>query len=242
MMDEKKIRRFLSKYVFNPSIVYFLYFLIVAVFGLMKNQAFLLYAMTLPLLFIFLLFFYLPFLTFLFRVSEMSLMTKINHVLEHGTIHFLKERAENKCRIGGRSFDNGFRIYGDIQSQKEIKSALDELSSYLERGESAAVLSKYCGSNTHILGGVSFILLSITLVIFVLVDLVALTIFWVLLANATFYFLMRYPIGKYFQKKYVMHFHFTQPQIISIDKVNKKGLWERNPVYFVKTAYKMLET
>lgn len=241
-MDDIKIGRYLIKYVFNPSIVYLLYFLIVAVFGLTKNHAFLLYAMSLPLLFIFLLFFYLPFLTFLFRVSEMSLMTKINHVLEHGTIHFLKKRAGNKPRIGGRSFDNGFRIYGDIKSQKEIKNAFDELSSYLSQGESAAVLSKYCGSNTHILGALSFILLSITLLAFFLLDLEALTIFWILLTNATFYFLLRYPIGKYFQKRYVMYFHFVEPEIISIDKVKKKGLWERNPVYFVKTTYKTLET
>lgn len=241
MMNDKKIGRFLIKYVFNPSIVYFLYFLIVAAFGLTKKDAFLLYAMTLPWLFIVLLFFYLPFFTFLFRVSEMSLMTKANHVLEHGTIHFLKEHMENKCRIGGRSFDDGFRIYGDIKSHKEIKNAFDELSSYLDRGESAAVLSKYCGSNTHILGGVSFILLTITLVVFLFFDLDTLTILWALLANSTFYFLFRYPIGKYFQKKYVMHFHFTEPQIISIDKVKKKGLWERNPVYYVKTSYKTLE-
>lgn len=237
MIDDKKIGRFLIKYVFNPSIVYFLYFLVVAAFGLTKNQAFLLYAMTLPWLFIFLLFFYLPFLTFLFRISDMTLMTKINHVLEHGTIYFLKERAGNKCTIGGRSFDNGFRIYGDIESQKDIASAFDELSSYLGRGQSAAVLSKYCGSNTHILGGVSFILLTITLLVFLFLDLDVITVFWILLTNTAFYFLLRYPIGKYFQKKYVMNFHFTEPQIISIDKVKKKGLWERNPVYFVKTAY-----
>lgn len=241
MINKIQIGRFLIKYVFNPSIVYFVYFLIVAAFGLTKNEAFLLYAMTLPWIFIVLLFFYLPFLTFLFRVSKMSLTTKVNHVLEHGTIHFLKEHTENKCRIGGRSFDDGFCIYGDIKSQKEIKKAFDELSSYLDQGGSAAALSKYCGSNTHILGGVSFILLTITLIALLFFDLDILTIFWALLANATFYFLFRYPIGKYFQKKYVMHFHFTEPQIISIDKVKKKGLWERNPVYYVKTSHKTLE-
>ncbi len=239
MIDDKRIAKFLIKYVFNPSIVYFIYFLVVAAFGLTKEQAFLLYAMTLPLLFIFLLFFYLPFLTFLFQISEMSLMTKINHVLEHGTIYFLKDIAENKRRIGGRSFDNGFRIYGDIESQSEIKKAFEGLSSYLGRGQSAAVLSKYCGSNTHILGGVSFILLTVTFLIFLFFDLEPLSVAAILLVNSIFYFLLRYPIGKYFQKKYVMHFDFSEPNILSINKVKKKGLWERSPVYFVKTEYKI---
>ena len=194
--------------------------------------------MTLPWLFVLLLFFYLPFLTFLFRISEMNLTTKINHVLEHGTIYFLKVCHGNKCRIGGLSFDNGFRIYGDIKSQQDIKDAFRKLTSYLGQGHSAAVLSKYCGSNTHILGGVSFILLTITLLMFAFLDLEVFTVFWISLANTIFYFLLRYPIGKYFQKKYVMDFDFTEPRILSIDKVEKKGVWERNPVYFVKTAYK----
>ncbi len=240
-MNKKTLGRFFIKYVFNPSIVYFFYFLIVAAFGLTKNRAFIIYAMTLPGIFIFLLFFYLPFLSFLFRISEMSVMTKINHVLEHGTIYFLKERASNKRRIGGRSFDDGFRVYGDIESQKEVITAFDELSSYLDQGKSAAVLSKYCGSNTHILGGVSFVLLTITLLVFFIWNLEAVEIFWVLLANATLYFFLRYPLGKYFQKKYVMYFQFKEPVILSIDKVKKKGIWERNPVYFVKTTYRTAE-
>lgn len=34
-----------------------------------------------------------------------------------------------------------------------------------------------------------------------------------------------------------MYFDFTDPEIDSIKKVNKKGIWEQNPVYFVKTNY-----
>lgn len=73
---------------------------------------------------------------------------------------------------------------------------------------------------------------------FAILDLEVFTIFWISLANAIFYFLLRYPIGKYFQKKFVMNFDFTEPRIVSIDKVERKGLWETNPVYYVKTAYK----
>lgn len=208
-------------------------------FGLMKKQAFLLFVGTLPWIFILLLFLYMPFIGFLFRISQMSVATKINHALEHGTIYFVKARRGNKCKIGGRSFDGGFRIYGDIESPQEIKDAFRTLTSYLEEGHSTAVLSKYCGSNTHILGGVSFILLTITLLIFALFDLKVLVMLGTLLANTLLYFLLRYPVGKYFQKKYVMHFDFMAPRIITINKVEKKGFWERNPVYFVKTGYRV---
>ncbi len=142
------------------------------------------------------------------------------------------------CRLGGRSFDNGFRIYGDIKSPQDIKDAFRTLTSYLDQGHSAVVLSKYCGSSTHILGGVSFILLTISILVFALSDFKVAAVLWVLFANTAFYFLLRYPIGKYFQKKFVMHFDFAEPRIISIEKVEKKDILERNPVYFVKTAAK----
>ena len=166
----------------------------------------------------------------------MSVATKINHVLEHGTIYFMRERRQNKCRVGGQSFDNGFRIYGDVKSQQEIKHAFRTLTSYLDQGHSAVVLSKYCGSSTHLLGGVAFILLTISMVVFALSDFKVVVVLWVLFANTAFYFLLRYPIGKYFQKKFLMHFDFAEPRIISIEKVEKKGILERNPVYFVRIA------
>jgi hypothetical protein len=229
---------FFHKYVFNPSIIYFIYLVIVAVFGLTKERAFLFYAMTLPWIIILLLFFYMPFLRFLFHISEMSLATKINHVLEHGTIHFMKAGRRKKCRIGGRSFDEGFRIYGDIESPQEIKTAFEILSSYLGQGHSAAALSKYCGSNTPILGGISFALLTLTVLMFAFLDFRAPTVLGIVFANTVLYFLLRYPIGKYFQKKFVMRFDFADPRIHSINRVEKEGYFERNPVFFVKTEYR----
>jgi hypothetical protein len=239
VISEKKTAKILIKYVFNPTLVFFIYFIIIASIGLSGKQGLIIYAITLPWLFILLLFFYIPFLMFLFRINEMELSTKINHVLEHGTIHFLKEHYRKKCRIGGNSLNEGFRIYGDIESKHDIKEAFERLKSYLSDGKSAVVLSKHCGSNTHILEGISFIMLTITLLIFLIYDLELIYVKITLVVNIIFYFLFRYPLGKYFQKRFVMYFDFYEPEILSIEKVKKKGLWERSTVYFVKTTYKI---
>jgi hypothetical protein len=47
--------------------------------------------------------------------------------------------------------------------------------------------------------------------------------------------LLRYPVGKYFQKRLTMSFDFSGAQITAIEKVKKDNIFERNPVYLVKT-------
>jgi hypothetical protein len=237
MIKDKQIAKLLIKYVYNPTLVFFLYFSFVTLFGFYGKTLLLLFGIIFPWLFIFFLFFYTPLLQFLFKAHKMPRDTKINHVLEHGTIYFLKKSYSKKHKIGGHSLPEGFRIYGEIDSKNDIKKAFDHLETYLEKGKTAAVLSRFCGSSTHILEGFSFVILTITLLVFGFCDLTIDTIRLFLALNIVIYFLFRFPIGNYFQKKCVMYFNFSDPKINSIKKVTKKGLWERSPVYFVKTDY-----
>jgi hypothetical protein len=155
-------------------------------------------------------------------------------VLEHGTIYFLEKHYGIKHKLGGSALDNGFRIHG-VKSKKDISQAFEKLREYLEKSHTGIVLSKFCGSNVHILQGVSLILLTLTFICFVSLDIDLLRIQIILLFNLISYILFRHPIGKYFQKKLTMSFNFSDAQIISLKKSKKQGIFERNPVYFVRT-------
>jgi hypothetical protein len=239
MISEKKIAKFLIKYIYNPTTVFFAYFLLISLYGLSKKEAVEIYFFLSPYLIVLFTFLYLPFLYLLFNVANMKKMVKINHVLEHGTIYFLKEKYGKKHRIGGSSSEDGFRIYGQKESKEDIIESFNKVKHYLEEGKSLAVLSKRCGSSIHILGGVSFITLTITFLILLFFELQLFTIKMLLTANVVLFFLLRHPIGKYFQKKYVMCFEFSEPRIIAVSKVRKKGFFEKNPVYFIKTDFKL---
>jgi len=241
-ISDKKLAKFLIRYIFNPTTVFSVYFLFISLYGLSKKEAVEIYTILSPFFMVLFTFLYLPFICLLFNVANMKKATKTNHVLEHGTIYFLKEKYGRKHRIGGSSSKDGFRIYGKKESKQDIIESFSKLRRYLEEGKSRAVLLKRCGSSTHILGGVSFIILTITFFILLFFELQLLTVKILLIANIILYFLLRYPIGRYFQKKYVMCFEFSEPEIIYISKVRKKGFWEQNPVYFIKTDYKLSNT
>lgn len=199
---------------------------------------FIFFTIVFPFLLIVFLFLYLPLLAFLFRVPTMKKSEKINHVLEHGTIFFLKEKYAIKRGIGGSAEKEGFRIFGKIKSKEDIKEAFEKLSQYLNEDKDSAVLSKYCGSNIPILDGISFIILTISFFVFLVFDLDLTVVEIILAANIILFFLLRYPVGKYFQRKCTMCFQFSEPQIISIKKVGKKEILEKSPIYFVETKYK----
>jgi len=239
MISDKKLAKFLIRYIYNPTIVFSVYFFFISLYGLSKKEAVEIYFFMSPYLMILFTFLYLPFLYLLFNAANMKKTEKINHVLEHGTIYFLKEKHGKKHRIGGSSSEDGFRIYGKKESKQDIIESFNKVKHYLEEGKSSIVLSKRCGSGIHILGGVSFITLTTTFFILLFFNLQLLTVKIILIANVVLFFLLRYPIGKYFQKKFVMCFEFSEPKIISISKVRKKELFEKNPVYFIKTDYKL---
>jgi len=238
MISERKFATFLLKYIFNPTIVFFVYFLLVSSFGLSRNETFIFFAVVFPFLLIAFLFLYLPLLAFLFRSPTLEKSIKINHVLEHGTIFFLKEKYAIKRGVGGSAEKDGFRIYGKIKSKEDIHKAFEKLSQYLNGDKESAVVSKYCGSNIPILDGISFILLTISFFVFLAFDLDLTVVKIILAANIILFFLLRYPVGKYFQRKCTMCFEFSEPQIISIKKVRKKEILEKSPIYFVETKYK----
>lgn len=167
----------------------------------------------------------------------MAVSEKINHVLEHGTIYCLKKIFGKKRKIGGRSTKEGFRIYGKIKEEKEIKEAFDELKLYLEKEDNKAILSKFCGSNIPISDAISFFFLTITYLVFLIRELSFLTICILLSLNIALFFILRYPLGMFLQRKLVMYFDFSQPRIVKIEKVKPDGILETNPVYFVKTDY-----
>jgi hypothetical protein len=48
--------------------------------------------------------------------------------------------------------------------------------------------------------------------------------------------LLKYRIGRYFQKRLTMSFAFSDARIVSINKTTKKSIFERNPVFHVRTS------
>lgn len=241
MISERKLATLLVKYIFNPTIVFLIYFLFVSLFGLSGKEAFIFFSIFSPFLLIAFVFLYLPLLAFLFRIPTLEKSKKINHVLEHGTIFFLGEKYATKRGIGGSAEKEGFRIYGKIKSKEDIQEAFEKLSQRLNEDKDSAVLSKYCGSNIPILDGISFIILTISFFVFLVFDLDLTVVKIILAANIILFFLLRYPVGKYFQRKCTMCFEFSEPQVISIKKVRKKEILEKSPIYFVETKYKTKE-
>jgi hypothetical protein len=154
--------------------------------------------------------------------------------LEHGTIHFLRQQYGKKHKLGGRALDNGFRIYG-VKQTEDIKKSFGILQEHLDKGASGIVLLRFCGSHVPILQGASLIVLTLSFSLMMFMDLGISSRLVILLMNLISYLLLRYPVGKYFQKRLTMSFDFSGAQITAIEKVKKDNIFERNPVYLVKT-------
>lgn len=231
---QRLLKIFIKKFLFNADLSYLSYFIFVLSFGLSGKDALLIYAFFSPWLILILLFPNMPFLRILFSGVDMTEGEKINHVLEHGTVYFMKQKYGKKYKIGGRALDNGFRING-VKDKEDIKESFDMLRGYLNKENSAFILSKFCGSNVPVLQGISLIMLTMTLMLFFMKDLGLLQVEIILLINLILYIFLRYPIGKYFQKKWTMSFDFSDAQIIEIEKAEKDYLIERDSVYVVRT-------
>ncbi|UCC96133.1 MAG: hypothetical protein JSW40_05140, partial [Candidatus Omnitrophota bacterium] len=104
-----------------------------------------------------------------------------------------------KRGVGGSAEKDGIRIYGKIKSKEDIQRAFEKLSQYLNGDKDSKVVSKYCSSNIPILDGISFILLTISFFVFLAFDLDSTVVKIILAANIILFFLLRYPVGKYFQ-------------------------------------------
>ena len=236
MMSDPKV---LIRLIFRADVAFFVYFFFVAFLGLGGEGVHIVYILFLPWLMLAIFFLHLPMLALLLRPPRLGRSVKVNHVLEHGTIHFLKTNCCGKRRIGGKALRHGFRIYGEIESKKDIEEAFERLRAYLAGHETAAVLSKRCGSSLPVSQAFSFILLTLTTFCFLLTDLTLSRACALLISNVIIYVSFRTLLGKYVQMKLLMCFDFTNPVLVSVKSTSRKGIFERSPVYEVRTRYDM---
>jgi hypothetical protein len=236
LLNKKNEKKFVKFFLLNPQLSFFVYFLFVASYAISPRELIFLYGFLFPWLAIVILFLNMPFFRLLFGGVDMDEDNKINHVLEHGTIYYLKKICGKKKRIGGRALSNGFRVNG-VDSVENIKEAFGKLQDKLATGESGIVLSKYCGSNISILQGASIIILTVSFLLMMSIDFSKDVRLIILLINLLSYLILRFPVGKYFQKKLTMSFNFTNAEIVSIEKTkkDKDNIFERSPVFLVRT-------
>lgn len=235
------VDKFLIRYVFRPDVAFIVNFFFVAFLGFGGKHVLIVYCLLFPWLALVILFFYLPMLAFFFRRARLEKPVKVNHVLEHGTIYFLREIYGRKARIGGRALRHGFRIYGDIESKKDIEEAFERLRAYLAGHKTAAVLSKRCGSNLFVSQTFSFVLLTLTTSCLLLFSLTPHRVFELLVLNAVVYLSLRTRLGKYLQKEWLMCFDFTSPVLVSVKSATRKRPFEGGPAYMVRTRYDVSE-
>jgi len=164
----------------------------------------------------------------------MSEDVKVNHVLEHGTIHFLKEQHGKRKRIGGSALTDGFRIHGKV-TPEDISQAFGKFREALRNKSKEIAISDFCGSRIPALQGFSLVLLILTVAAFGVFELDQISILTILLINLAVFFISKRFLSRWFQKKYTLSFDFKEAEIISINKVIKKKIFENSPVYFVKT-------
>ncbi|MFH0802919.1 MAG: DUF6391 domain-containing protein [bacterium] len=164
----------------------------------------------------------------------MSEDVKVNHVLEHGTIYFLKELHGERKRIGGSALTDGFRIHGKV-SPEDVHQAFGKFREALRNKSKAIAISDFCGSRIPALQGFSLLLLTLTVAAFGVLELDRISILTILLINLTVFFISKRFLSRWFQKKYTLSFDFKEAEIFSINKVKKKGILENATVYFIKT-------
>lgn len=68
-----------------------------------------------------------------------------NHGLEHATIHVLSQQKKG-LRVVGRTTPGGFYLYGNLTT-KEVRAAVEEAISRLQRGEAQLAIHPHCGTN-----------------------------------------------------------------------------------------------
>ena len=174
------------------------------------------------------------FISMVFRRFTLSESMKRNHALEHGTIFVLRSRYGRKTRVGGNAEIDGFRICG-VEKREYIEKAFDLLVTELKHGNSELIISMRCSTNVGIAQGLGIVLLSLSTLVLLLVNANAKVNLTVLGIDVVLYFLLRTRLGNWVQGKYFMSLDFADARIQSIYRVKTERLWERSPVFFVKT-------
>lgn len=132
-----------------------------------------------------LLFFFLPFFIFLFilpigylfygflnfltvplQIIEISLNRKLrkNHALEHATISVLEEKYGRKNIFSGYARENGFYIFGSVDPDLLLASAIEGKERLLS-GEKDLAIHERCGTSIAVAGFLTFILFIFLLII-----------------------------------------------------------------------------
>lgn len=176
----------------------------------------------------------LSFFSVLFSRFTMSEAKKRNHALEHGTIHFVRQKHGGNIRVGGSAEKNGFRICG-VSKKSDLVEAFDELVKELRRKNTDLIISIRCGSNVTTAQGFGLILLTVSAIVLKVTQASHALIFAVLGLNVLIYALLRRSLGNWIQEKVYMSLNFSNARIHSINKVKKHRYFEVSPVYFVKT-------
>ena len=174
------------------------------------------------------------FISMVFRRFTLSESMKRNHALEHGTIIVLRSRYGRKTKIGGNAEIGGFRIYG-VEKREYIEKAFDLFIAELKHGNSELIISMRCGTNVGTAQGLGIVLLSLSAIVLLLVDANATVSLTVLGIDVLLYFLLRTRLGNWVQGKFYMSLDFAGARIQSIYRVKTERIWERGPVFFVKT-------
>ena len=197
------------------------------------------YAFTFPLLLVLILLVNAPFVGAAIRKFTLSDAVKMNHALEHGTIHFLRRRYGRRFKIGGRALEDGFRING-LNSPEHIAAAFNELREHLARGDARPVVSRRCASNIVSAQGFAGLLLITSAIGILLLGLDRGAASLVLFGNFVIYLILRYPVGNVVQRHCFVSVRFADAAIHSINEVKRDSVIERRSVFLVRTLVRPL--
>ncbi|MBX7255206.1 MAG: hypothetical protein K1Y02_02500 [Candidatus Hydrogenedentes bacterium] len=192
------------------------------------------YALIGPWLALILIFLTLPFLRAVFKNLRMDEAKKRNHAIEHGTIYFLRKRVGKKARIGGRAFDSGFRLSG-IKNKADVSAAFAQMIQALQEGNSNCVVANQCGSMTVTAQGLSVLLLTITWLLAAVIRFSFSLSAIVLAANICLFVVLRYVLGRWIQRRYLLSVNFASAEIVAIEHVKDRRFFEEPSTVFVKT-------
>ncbi len=190
-----------------------------------------------PWAFLLLLFVNLPFALAAFQKFRMTESKKRNHALEHGAIFFLRERHGPGCRVGGRASDSGFRLSG-IREISDVTDAFEKLTHALADGHDECVVANRCGSMLVVAEGLGLTLLTVSAVAALLLGLGPKASGLLLLANFAAFALLRFPIGRWIQRRFPLSLDFTDPVIADIRPVKDRKFYEQPHTVFVSTTFK----
>ncbi|MGH9868639.1 MAG: DUF6391 domain-containing protein [Candidatus Polarisedimenticolia bacterium] len=167
-----------------------------------------------------------------FRLSDEE---ERNHALEHGTIHFLRQKYGKRYKLSGRADVQGFRVAG-ARSESDIQKAFARLLQEIRAGNTDIVVKRGCGSNMVTAQAIGLLLLTVLAVAVIIaappVSMVLAAVVVILLVALP----LRYPLGMRIQSRRFLLVDFDDASILGISPVSRAELLERHPVFFVRTG------